>query len=98
MMILSSSVVHGKCEEPRVRMSWDTMVAHGKDETYIRAVEMAVEQDYQDLFSQVHLDQDENINQAHGTSGEYLEGTFNIHREIHTNRVYFVASSLYACV
>ena len=62
--------VHGKCQEPRVRMSWDTMVAQGKAETYIRAVNMAVEQGYQELFSQVHLDQERNINQAHRSSGE----------------------------
>ena len=67
-MILPS--VHGECTDPRVRVSWDALVAQGKAETYIRAVNMAVEQGYQELFTQVHLEQGRNINQAHGTSGE----------------------------
>ena len=98
--LLPSSAVHGECMEPRVRMSWDTMVAQGKADTYIRAVNMAVEQGYQELFSQVHREQGENVNQAHGTSGECNKT--DIHGENRSNRrtnsVYLVASPLFARV
>ena len=97
MMILPSSVVHGKGTEPRVRMSWDTMVAHDKAETYIRAVKMAVKQGYQELFSQVHHEQQINVNQAHGTSGECYK-PLATDSDTDGTRVYLVASSLHARV
>ena len=70
LLCLFPSIVNGICTEPRVRMSWDTMVAQGKAETYILAVNEAVAQGYQQLFSDVHREQGINVNEAHGRSGE----------------------------
>lgn len=70
LALLSATACTSICNETeRVRLSWDMMKAAGTSELYTAAVNQAVSKGYQEMFSNVHNEQGQNINEAHNSAG-----------------------------
>lgn len=53
------------CTEPRIRKSWDRLKAEGLTETYITAIQVAIERGFHQDFADVHLAQTTVGDEAH---------------------------------